>query len=365
MRALSLVLVLAFALPAWAQSEEDVTFGSSPGVTLAGTLTIPAGTGPFPAVVIGSGSGSQDRDGGPGAGMLPDSLAMYRRLAHALADRGIAVLRYDDRGVGGSTIEGEAGSTTSLDFVDDLVAGAELLAARADVRWVGVVGHSESGILAPLAADRSDAIDGLVLLAATAERGLETILDQNRTVGLAPLELSDAEMDAVLAPLRELFELVAADPEADLTDGERARARALFVASNAALPDAKAAAIGMTPERIEKMADGALPSLTSRAFRTLLSVDPATYQAGIRVPTLGLLFSLDQQVPPSRNAEPMRRALGASSSPAWQVTTLSGINHVMQTAETGAVSEYARLGADIDPRVAATIADWVLATAAE
>lgn len=366
MRLLPLAFLIALALPASAQTEEHITFDSADGIVLAGTVSIPDGVGPFPAVVIASGSGGQDRDGGPGAGMLPDSLMMYRRLAHALTEQGIVVLRYDDRGMGESTLgDRDPQSMTSLDFVDDIVAGAEALAARSDVRWVGVVGHSEGGILAPIAAERSDAIDGLVLLAATAERGYETIIDQNRTIGLAPLGLTEAEMNAVLGPLREMFELVTANPEADLTEAEMARARELFIASNSAIPDEKAAALGITPEVIETMADGAVPGLTARPFRVLLSLDPATYIASVEVPTLGLFFELDQQVPPSRNADPMRTALGASASPMWQTTILSGINHVMQAAETGEVSEYARLGADIDPRVPASIAHWVLATAGE
>ena len=363
MRLLTL-LALALTAPAWAQTEEAVTFPSSPGVALAGTVTVPDGPGPFPAVVIASGSGSQDRDGGPGAGVLPDSLQMYRQLAHALAERGILVLRYDDRGMGESTIEGDPATMTSLDLVDDVVAGIGVLKARDDVSWAGVVGHSEGGILAPLAAQRSE-VDGLVLVAATAERGYETILDQNRTIGLAPLGLSDAELAAVLRPLRELFVLVSEDPEAELTEAQRARARELFLASNQAIPAEKAAAVGLTPERLEAMADASLPSLTSRPFRTFLSLDPAAYLARVTVPTLGLFFELDQQVPPARNAQPMRDALARSASPAWEVTTLSGINHVMQAAETGAVAEYRTLAADIDPAVAAAIADWVLATAGE
>ena len=365
MRLLTLpALALLFAAPAWAQTEEDVTFPSSPGVVLAGTLTVPDGPGPFPAVVLASGSGPQDRDGGPAAGVVPDSLQMYRRLAHALADRGILVLRVDDRGTGESTIEGDPATMTSLDLVDDIAAGVGVLAARDDVGWIGVVGHSEGGMLAPLAAERSD-VDGLVLVGATAEPGYETILDQNRTIGLAPLGLSDAELAAVLGPLREMFVLISEDPDAELTEAERARARELFIASNQAIPQEKATAFGLTPERLEAMADASLPSLTSRAFRTFLSLDPAGYLERVSVPTLGLFFELDQQVPPARNAQPMRDALGRSASPAWEVTTLSGVNHVMQTAETGAVAEYRTLAADIDPAVAATIADWVLSTAGE
>ena len=345
-------------------TEHEVAFESAPGITLTGTVSVPDGDGPFPAVVIASGSGAQDRDGGPGGGLLPDSLRMYRDLAHALTREGLVVLRFDDRGTGGSSPGPDPRSTTTLDLADDVEAAVGALAARPDVRWVGIVGHSEGGILAPIVAGRSDAVDGVVLVAATAERGYETILDQNRAA-IAPLGLEPAQMDSVLAPLRELFEFVSADPDAELTETDLARARALFVASNAAIPSDKAAMIGLTPARVDAMAEAAVPQLTSRPFRTFLSLDPATYLATLRVSALGLFFELDQQVAPARNAEPMRQALGASASPDWEVTTLSGLNHVMQAATTGAFAEYKTLAAHIDPSVAATVAAWVRATAGE
>ena len=364
-----LALALALLIPAASAqdapyAEEDVAFESVEGVVLAGTVAVPAGDGPFPAVVVVSGSGGQDRDGGPGGGLLPDSLRMYRDLADALTRRGILTLRYDERGMGASTAGPDPANTTSLDLADDVEAAVALLAARADVRWVGIVGHSEGGILAPIVAGRTEAVGGVALVAAPAERGYETILDQNRTT-IAPLGLTDAELDAVLAPLRELFVLVSAAPDADLSDADLARVRALFVASNAEIPDAKAAMIGLTPERIEAMAEASLPALTARPFRTFLSLDPAAYLATLRVPALGLFFELDQQVPPARNADPMRDALATSASPAWEVTTLSGLNHVMQAAETGAFGEYRGLADTIDPAVGEAVADWVLATAGE
>lgn len=362
----ALLVLVCVAVSAHAQplDEEDLTFESAPGVTLAGTISLPEGAGPFPAVVLASGSGGQDRDGGPGGRVLPDSLRMYRDLAHALTRRGILVLRFDDRGMGESTLGPDPQNATSLSLADDLEAAVGVLAARPDVRWTGIVGHSEGGILAPLVANRSGLVDGVVLVAGSAERGYETILDQNRTA-LAPLGLDEATVDAMLVPLRQLFERLAATPDTDLTDAERAEIRDLLVQSNATIPARQAAQIGLTPERIAAMADAALPTLTSRPYRTLLSLDPARWLAGLRVPALGLFFELDQQVTPARNAEPMRQALSASASPAWEVTTLSGINHVMQAAETGAVAEYARLAGTIDPVVPAAIADWVLETAGE
>ena len=362
MRPALLLAALALAAPARAQTDQEVSFTSAPGVTLAGTVSVPAGEGPFPAVVLASGSGAQDRDGGPGGGLLPDSLRMYRDLARALVQRGIVVLRFDDRGTGGSDLGPDPESTTSLNLADDVEAAVGVLAARPDVRWV--VGHSEGGVLAPIVAGRSDAVDGVVLVAAPAEPGYETILDQNRAA-VAPLGLSPSAVDSVLAPLRELFELVSADPDAELTEAEMERARSLFVASNAAVPADKAAMVGLTPERIDAMAEAVVPQLTSRPFRTLLSLDPASYLATLRVPALGLLFELDQQVPPARNAEPMRRALGASASPEWEVTTLGGVNHVMQAAETGAFTEYRTLAPTVDPAVPEAIAEWVLKTAGD
>ena len=140
--------------------EEEVTFENRPaGINLAGTLTLPKSAGPFPAVILISGSGAQDRD---------EALAGHRPflvLADYLTRQGVAVLRVDDRGVGGST--GDSLRATSSDFADDALAGVAYLKGRReiDTARIGLIGHSEGGLVAPLAATRSQDVAFIVLLA--------------------------------------------------------------------------------------------------------------------------------------------------------------------------------------------------------
>jgi len=153
--------------PPYPYVEEEIVFPNvGAGFDLAGTLTIPDGDGPFPAVVLISGSGPQDRD---------EQLAGHRPflvLADHLARAGIAVLRYDDRGYGesGGGLEG-----TSADFATDAAAAFEYLAARAETGSVGLLGHSEGGLIAPLVAVDDPAVVFVVMLAGPGETGAEVL----------------------------------------------------------------------------------------------------------------------------------------------------------------------------------------------
>ncbi len=158
--------------------EHEVTYANG-DVTLAGTLTLPPGPGPFPGAVLVSGSGPQNRDG-----EIFDHRP-FRVLADALTRRGIAVLRSDDRGVGGST--GDLDSVTRVDFAGDARRAVELLRARSEVAddRVGLIGHSEGGLVAPLAA-RSSAAAFVVLLAGPGVSGGALLPVQTRRLALRP-----------------------------------------------------------------------------------------------------------------------------------------------------------------------------------
>ena len=156
---------------------EQVTFrNEDAGVTLAGTLTRPKGEGPFPAVLLITGSGAQDRD---------ETLLGHKPflvLADSLTRRGFAVLRVDDRGVGGST--GSLETVTSADLVGDALAGVAFLKGRPriDPTRIGLAGHSEGGMIAPMAAGRDGSVAFLVLLAGTGVTGEKILLDQNALI---------------------------------------------------------------------------------------------------------------------------------------------------------------------------------------
>ncbi len=329
-------------------------------MTLAGTVSVPVGEGPFPAVVLVSGSGLQDRDGATPA--LPSNLRIYRDLAHALAERGVLVLRYDERGAGESTAGPDPQSVTSFDYADDVAAAVRLLDARPDVRWVGVVGHSEGGYVAPIVATSEPAVDGIVMVAGPAESGLETVLEQNR-ISLASAGVSEGAIDSFVVRIDTAFSVITRDLDAPLRADAVEEVRAQFTAAFEGIPAAEAAPLGLTPAVIPMVVAQQMQAVTSPWFRTFLAVDPADFVRRLTVPALALYFELDTQVTPARNADPMREALGASDSPDWEVVTISGVNHLLQDAVTGLSSEYATLSPTLAAEPLATIADWILRTA--
>ena len=171
------------------------------GVTLAGTLTEPEGPGPFPALILISGSGAQDRD---------ETLFEHKPflvLADALTRRGVAVLRVDDRGVGGST--GSLSASTSDDFAGDVLAGIAFLKTRSEInpKRVGLMGHSEGGIIAPMVAARSPDVAFIVLLAGTGLPGEEIIYLQGQAI-LKAMGADEKALKLQLDLQKRLFEVV-------------------------------------------------------------------------------------------------------------------------------------------------------------
>jgi alpha/beta superfamily hydrolase len=344
--------------PPFPYEVEDVTFESVSGVTLAGTVTRPEGEGPsgharFPAVVLVSGSGPQDRD---------EALLGHRPfavLADHLTRRGVLVLRYDDRGAGGST--GDFSTATSEDLAVDATAAVRWLAVRPDVSAVGVVGHSEGGVLAPIVAGQSDDVDFVVLLAGTAVRGDAVIAHQGARIAQAE-GLSAAGAAANERHVAEaLAHVVDVPVDVPLSDSVRAAVLAGFRAAYAALTPEDRAATGATDPAA---ADAELVATAGRLdepwMRYFLAYDPAPALRALRVPALALFGEKDLQVTPDQNEAPMREALAASASPDWAVETLPGLNHLFQTAETGAISEYVRIEETMSPAVLDRVAGWIL-----
>ena len=358
--AVALLTVAASAQEAPSFTEEDVTFESVEGVTLAGTVSVPEGAGPFPAVVLVSGSGLQDRDGASPA--LPGGLLIYRDMAHALAEAGVLVLRYDERGAGASTPGPDPQAVTSFDYADDVAAAVRTLDARPDVRWVGIVGHSEGGFVAPIVAGREDAVDGIVMVAGPAESGLETVLEQNR-IGLAAAGVRPSAVDSFVVRVDSAFSVAARDADQPLSEEATEEVRRRMTAAFEGLPPSEAAKLRLTPAAVPLVVGQQMGAVASPWFRTFLALDPTDYIRELAVPALALFFELDTQVTPARNADPMRAALGASASPEWEVVTISGVNHLLQAAETGAASEYASLPPVLAPEPLAAIAGWILESA--
>jgi len=318
---------------------QDVAFDNAAGHDrLAGTLTLPPGKGPFPAIVLIAGSGAHDRDETL-FGHKP-----FRVLADHLTRQGMAVLRYDKRGVGAST--GDYASATTADFADDADAAVRFLATRPEIdgRRIGLIGHSEGGLIAPMVANRNPRVAFVIVMAGSAVDGADLLEAQQRRIdevmGLGGEELAQASAE-----------------EARLIDIVRKAATPAEAASQLmAEADAEADRTG-TPK---ELAEGQAAQLESPWFRAFLVYDPAPALERLRIPVLALVGSKDVQVPPDQNLPALRAAL--AHDPHATVEELAGLNHLFQSATTGAPSEYAQIETTIDPAALDTITDWVLKT---
>ncbi len=340
--------------PPFPYAAEDVRFRSAAtdSITLAGTLTVPEGAGPHPAVVLISGSGPQDRD---------ETIMGHKPflvLADHLARQGIAALRYDERGVGEST--GTFAGATSADLAREVEGAVRFLEARSEIGPVGLVGHSEGGAIAPMVAGRTNAVDYLVLLAGPAVRGDRLLARQNALVFEA-MGMSAAGADAYGQQMLDALARVVAVPSGrPVPDSVQAALRADFSAAAAAMPPSDRAVYAPADSAaFAHVLDRMASQLTQSWMRYFVSHDPAPVLRRLDVPVLALFGSKDLQVPPAQNATPMRAALAAHD--AATVHVLDGLNHLFQPAATGLPMEYAQIETTLAPRMLETVTLWIRA----
>ncbi len=317
--------------------EEDVSYENKvQSVTLAATITIPPGKGPFPGVVLITGSGPQDRD---------ETLLGHKPflvLSDYLTRHGIVVLRADDRGTGKST--GVFASATTADFATDTEAGVAYLKTRREVdpHLIGLIGHSEGGIIAPMIAARNQDVAFIVMMAGSGVPGDQVLVAQGEAIEIANGK-SKAEADKDAARQREIVQLVETD--SDKTDLEKK----LREKMTGEVPEAQ---IGMQIEE-----------LTSPWFRYFLTYDPATALRHVSCPALVLDGALDKQVLPGQNLPAIRKALEEAGNKHFEIDELQGLNHLFQTAKTGSPLEYAQIEETISPVALDKIANWINSTA--
>jgi pimeloyl-ACP methyl ester carboxylesterase len=323
---------------------EEVTF-SHDDVQLAGTLTLPAGTGPYPAALLVSGSGPQDRNEEV-FGHKP-----FLVLADHLTRAGIAVLRVDDRGVGGST--GSVTQATSEDLAADAEAGVAFLRQHPeiDARRVGLIGHSEGGLIAPMVATRSKGVAFVVLLAGPGVPGDQLLARQTELLARAA-GMDGKPLSRMLAAHHRLIELVEAGAA---EDSLREQAERLITAQ------ADSEAANTNAAGLEEAAARVVKQLDSPWFRFFLRYDPRTALRRLQVPVLALDGSLDLQVDPAQNLPEIRKALAQARNRDATVMELPGLNHLFQKAKTGSVQEYYTIEETMDPAALDTIRDWILA----
>ncbi len=316
---------------------QDVRF-SHDGISLAGTLTIPPSPGLQPAVILLTGSGAQTRD--------EDvfGFKVFATLADTLTRAGMAVLRFDDRGTGGST--GSLRDATTLDYVDDARSAFEFLSTvpGIDRSRIGILGHSEGGVAGALAAAEQTGIAFLVLMAGPAVRGDSLILGQVQTLGRAA-GLTPAEIQNQLSLQRRVFNAVRADSG---WDSLRLRI----------LGEGKRRSPG-NDSLVAAQVDRQLRAVRTPWFRCFIDLDPAEALRTLSIPVLAVFGEMDVQVPPATNRpvlEALKREGGRGNI---AIAVIPGANHLFQNARTGLPDEYATLKKEFSGEFLGTLIPWL------
>jgi fermentation-respiration switch protein FrsA (DUF1100 family) len=261
-------------------------------------------------------------------------------LSDYLTRRGIAVLRADKRGIGKST--GNLAVATTADFATDAEAGVAYLKTRSEVdpHKIGLVGHSEGGVIAPMVAARNSDVAFIVMMAGDGVPGDQIIVEQVRLLDEVAGASKEKAAEAAVQE-RELLTLVEAEKNEAALDK---KLREQLAADG--VPEAQ---IGVS-----------IQSLTSPWYRYFLTYDPATALRKVACPVLVLNGSKDLQVPPAQNLPAIRKALEDGGNKHFEIDEMPGLNHLFQTAKTGSPTEYAQIEETISPAVLDKIAGWIL-----
>jgi pimeloyl-ACP methyl ester carboxylesterase len=332
--------------PPFSYISEEVTFlNVRDSIYLAGTLTMPSSGQGFPVVVLISGSGPQNRD---------EELLGHKPflvLADHLTKNGIAVLRYDDRGVGKS--KGNFGKATSADFATDVSAAVQYLKTRKEIdgKKIGLIGHSEGGMIAPMVAADTKDIGFIVLLAGTGVPGKDIIILQQQLIAKAEGVVSEKDLAETAAFTEEIAKIVTSGKDEKTVSIEFID----FLKSTwQKLPDSSKKIYGTEAVFLMQSAQMNTPWM-----RFFMAYDPATVLEKIRIPVLALNGSKDLQVWPAQNLPAIEKALKKAGNKKYTVKELPGLNHLFQECITGAPSEYEKIEMTIAPGVLDEINRWI------
>jgi pimeloyl-ACP methyl ester carboxylesterase len=329
--------------------EEEVIYENKEAkITLTGTLTLPSKEGNFPVVLLITGSGPQDRNETV-FGHHP-----FLVLADYLTRQGIAVLRVDDRGVGRST--GDFSKATSEDFASDVLAGIEYLKTRKrkeiNSKKIGLIGHSEGGIIAPMVAVKSPDVAFIVLMAGTGLTGEEILYLQGALIAKA-MGVSEEVIIKNRQFNEKIFSILKEEEDSEIAEKIL---RQMFMADWEKMNEEEKKVIG-NPEIYLKVQ---LQSLLSPWFKFFLTYDPKTTLSKVKCPVLAINGEKDLQVPPKENLSAIKEALQTGGNENFTIKELLGLNHIFQTAQTGVPAEYAKIEETISPIALKIISDWIL-----
>jgi pimeloyl-ACP methyl ester carboxylesterase len=322
--------------PPFPYTEEAVTITLRDKGTLAGTLTMPQGNGPFPVAILLTGSGVQDRN---------ETIAAHKPflvIADHLTRQGIAVFRYDDRGAGGSKASANVGSDEVAKDVVEIIKTLRKN-AKIDQHKIGVVGHSEGGWVSGIAAGLEPSIAFAVLLASPSLPGDSILMLQfDQIAGKLPASRKLLQ--------RKTLELVKT-----IRDSATLRSELSKLYENAY--DSAGEQVHAMFKSGKSFAAASIPQLMSKPLQFLVRYDPRPDLTKLRIPVLAIFGSKDTQVPSAQNEPAMRAALAANSNA--KIMVMQNKNHLFQTAKTGELKEYGTIKETVSPEVLTTISDWL------
>lgn len=322
-------------------TEEEIFFiNENDGTRLAGTLTIPTVKSPFNAVILLSGSGAQDRD---------ESFFGHKPflvIADYLTRNGILVLRYDDRGVGGSSGD-HLQSTTEINS-EDVISAVRFLKSRKDIdtNTIGLIGHSEGSIVAAIAAFKNPHIAYTILLGAPGLSIEENLYLQNAIIRRAE-GISEDMIEQYNLIQRKVFSIIKEELN-DSAATEKLRAAYTFNRYQSISGD------------IKKSIDERINDLLTPYFRDIIKCNPAGILKKVQCPVLAISGAKDLQAPSKQNLPEIEKALKSGNNKNYKCIELQGINHMMQTCRKGTISEYSQIEETISPLVLNAIYDWIL-----
>lgn len=325
---------------------ENVTFqNKKDNISLGGTLTLPAREGKFPVVVLISGSGAQNRD----SELLGHK--SFLLIADYLTQKGIGVLRFDDRGVGES--KGDRNIATTKDFATDVSAAVEYLKARKEINTnkIGLIGHSEGGIIAPMVAANSKDISYIVLLAGTGIPGDALLMQQTYLVGKAA-GMSEEELKEASMSNAKIYNIIKTEKN---LDEAKKQLTAIIQAGFDELPaDQKP-----SQDEMNAIIAQQLDMITSPWFRYFVSYDPSLILKDVKCPVLVLNGEKDVQVPSKINTQAIKNALEKGGNKKVTVVEFPNTNHLFQECVTCSVDEYEKIEQTFSPAALKQISDWI------
>ncbi len=333
-------------VPPFPYVSEEVTFvNTKENIRLAGTFTFPKEKAPLATVVLISGSGPQNRD---------EELMGHKPflvLADHLTRNGIAVLRFDDRGSFAS--EGNFATATSNDFATDVEAAMVYLKTRKEVNKgkIGLIGHSEGGLIAPMVAVRNKDVNFIVLMAGPGIPGSEILLRQQALIGRANGVKEDdlkASADLNTAIFKMIDEITNTDTlKTKITNYLREQSKTVAVL---AATDAK---------KTEEMIEMQLAQLLTPWMLNFIRYNPSPVLEEVQCPVLAINGSKDLQVPSAVNLNAIETALNKAKNKHFVIKELAGLNHLFQECNTGSPNEYAGIEQTISPSALEVIAEWI------